>query len=104
MYAIVATGGKQYRVKEGEKLRVEKLDAEAGDKIELDKVLLVGEGEDVKIGAPYLKGAKVAATVTENGRGDKVKIIKFRRRKHHRKQMGHRQSYTEIEITGIKAK
>ncbi|PHS71434.1 MAG: 50S ribosomal protein L21 [Methylophaga sp.] len=103
MYAIVATGGKQYRVKEGEKLRVEKLSAEAGDKIVLDQVLLVGEGEDVKIGAPYLDGAKVTATVTENGRGDKVTIIKFRRRKHYRKQMGHRQSYTEIEITGIKA-
>ncbi|NQZ53858.1 MAG: 50S ribosomal protein L21 [Piscirickettsiaceae bacterium] len=103
MYAIIATGGKQYRVKEGEKLRVEKLSAEVGDKIELDQVLLVGEGEDVKIGAPYLKGAKVTAIVAANGRGDKVKIIKFRRRKHHRKQMGHRQSYTEIEITGIKA-
>lgn len=103
MYAIIATGGKQYRVKEGEKLRVEKLSAEVGDKIELDQVLLVGEGEDVKIGAPYLKGAKVTATVAANGRADKVKIIKFRRRKHHRKQMGHRQSYTEIEITGIKA-
>jgi large subunit ribosomal protein L21 len=103
MYAIVATGGKQYRVKEGEKLRVEKLSAEAGETVELDKVLMVGEGEDVKIGAPYLEGAKVTATVAANGRADKVKIIKFRRRKHHRKQMGHRQSYTEIEITGITA-
>jgi len=103
MYAIVATGGKQYRVKEGEKLRVEKLSAEAGDTVVLDKVLLVGEGEDVKVGAPYLEGAKVTATVAANGRADKVKIIKFRRRKHSRKQMGHRQSYTEIEITGITA-
>jgi len=103
MYAIVATGGKQYRVKEGEKLRVEKLSIEAGESVELDKVLLIGEGDDVKIGAPYLDGAKVTATVTENGRGDKVKIVKFRRRKHSRKQMGHRQSYTEIEITGISA-
>ncbi len=103
MYAIVATGGKQYRVKEGEKLRVEKLTAEAGETVELDQVLLVGEGEDVKVGAPYLEGAKVTATVSEHGRLDKVKIIKFRRRKHHRKQMGHRQSYTEIEITGITA-
>ena len=103
MYAIVATGGKQYRVKEGEKLRVEKLSADAGDKVVLDQVLLVGEGEDVKVGAPFLKGAKVTATVTENGRGDKVKIVKFRRRKHSRRTMGHRQSYTEIEITGIKA-
>jgi large subunit ribosomal protein L21 len=103
MYAIVATGGKQYRVKEGEKLRVEKLNAEAGDTVELDKVLLVGEGEDVKVGAPYLDGAKVTATVAANGRGDKVKIVKFKRRKHSRKQMGHRQAYTEIEITGISA-
>lgn len=103
MYAIVATGGKQYRVKEGEKLRVEKLNAEAGDTVELDKVLLVGEGEDIKVGAPYLDGAKVTATVAANGRGDKVKIVKFKRRKHHQKQMGHRQSYTEIEITGISA-
>ncbi|OUR65570.1 50S ribosomal protein L21 [Methylophaga sp. 42_25_T18] len=103
MYAIVATGGKQYRVKEGEKLRVEKLSAETGDTVVLDKVLLVGEGEDVKVGAPYLEGAKVTATVAANGRADKVKIIKFRRRKHSRKQMGHRQSYTEIEITGITA-
>ena len=103
MYAIVATGGKQYRVKEGETLRVEKLFAEAGESVELDKVLLVGEGEDVKIGAPYLDGAKVTATVTANGRGDKVKIIKFRRRKHSRRQAGHRQSYTEIQITSISA-
>ncbi len=103
MYAIVATGGKQYRVKEGEKLRVEKLSAEAGDTVELDKVLMVGEGDDVKIGAPYLEGAKVTATVAANGRGDKVKIVKFRRRKHYRREMGHRQSYTEIEITGISA-
>jgi len=103
MYAIVATGGKQYRVKEGETLRIEKLSAEAGETVELDKVLMVGEGDDVKVGAPYLEGAKVTATVASNGRADKVKIIKFRRRKHHRKQMGHRQSYTEIEITGITA-
>ena len=103
MYAIVATGGKQYRVKEGEKLRIEKLNAEAGDTVELDQVLLVGEGEDIKVGAPYLDGAKVTAKVAANGRGDKVKIVKFKRRKHHQKQMGHRQSYTEIEITGISA-
>jgi len=103
MYAIVATGGKQYRVEEGETLRVEKLFADAGDSVELDKVLLVGEGSDIKIGAPYLDGAKVTATVTANGRGDKVKIVKFRRRKHSRRQAGHRQSYTEIKITGISA-
>lgn len=103
MYAIVATGGKQYRVKEGEKLRIEKLNVEAGETVELDKVLLVGEGEDIKVGAPYLDGAKVTAKVAANGRGDKVKIVKFKRRKHHQKQMGHRQAYTEIEITGISA-
>jgi len=103
MYAIIATGGKQYRVEEGEKLRVEKLSAEVGEAVELDKVLLVGEGDDVKVGAPYLEGAKVTATVAANGRGDKVKIIKFNRRKHYRRQMGHRQSFTEIEITGISA-
>ncbi|MCC5795752.1 MAG: 50S ribosomal protein L21 [Methylophaga sp.] len=103
MYAIVATGGKQYRVKEGEKLRIEKLSAEAGDTVELDKVLMVGEGDDIKVGTPYLEGAKVTAKVAANGRADKVKIIKFRRRKHHRKQMGHRQAFTEIEITGITA-
>ena len=103
MYAIVATGGKQYRVREGEKLRVEKLSAEVGDTVELDKILMVGEGDDVKIGAPYLEGAKVTATVAANGRADKVKIVKFRRRKHYRREMGHRQSYTEIEITGISA-
>lgn len=103
MYAIVATGGKQYRVKEGETLRVEKLFAEAGETVELDKVLLVGEGDNIKVGAPYLEGAKVTAKVAANGRGDKVKIIKFRRRKHSRKQMGHRQAFTEIEITGISA-
>ncbi len=103
MYAIVATGGKQYRVKEGETLRVEKLSADAGEKVELDNVLLIGEGGDIKIGAPYLDGAKVTAKVVANGRGDKVKIVKFRRRKHSRRTMGHRQSYTEIEITSIKA-
>ena len=103
MYAIVATGGKQYRVKEGEKLRIEKLTAEAGDTVELDKVLLVGEGEDIKVGAPYLDGAKVTAKVAANGRGDKVKIVKFKRRKHHQKQMGHLQAYTTLELTGISA-
>jgi large subunit ribosomal protein L21 len=103
MYAIVATGGKQYRVREGETLRVEKLLAEAGETVELDKVLLIGEGDDIKIGAPYLDGAKVTATVAANGRGDKVKIIKFHRRKHYRRQAGHRQSFTEIQITGITA-
>ena len=101
MYAVIKTGGKQYRVSEGDTLRVEKLDAVAGDSIEFDQVLMVGEGKDVKIGAPTVDGGKVTATVKEQGRGKKVEIIKFRRRKHHMKRMGHRQDYTEVEITGI---
>lgn len=101
MYAVIKTGGKQYRVSEGDTLRVEKLDAAAGDSIEFDQVLMVGEGKDVKIGAPTVDGGKVTATVKEQGRGKKVEIIKFRRRKHHMKRMGHRQDYTEVEITGI---
>lgn len=103
MYAIFATGGKQYRAATGDILKIEKLDAEKGTTVELDQVLMVGEGEDVKVGAPYLKGGKVTATVVEHGRGEKIRIIKFRRRKHHRKQMGHRQDFTRIEITGIAA-
>ncbi len=101
MYAIIKTGGKQYRVREGDKLRVETLTADQGSTVEIDQVLMVGEGESIKIGAPLVEGAKVTATVEAHGRGDKVKIIKFRRRKHHRKQMGHRQNYTELKITGI---
>lgn len=101
MYAVIATGGKQYRVAQGEKLRVEKLDAEEGASVEFDNVLLVGSGEDVKVGAPYVEGGKVTATIKSHGRGEKVEIIKFRRRKHSRKQMGHRQHYTELEITSI---
>ena len=101
MYAVIKTGGKQYRVSEGDTLRVETLDANEGDAIDFDQVLMVGEGEDVKIGAPLLEGGKVTATVKAHGRGKKVEIIKFRRRKHHMKKMGHRQSYTELEITGI---
>ncbi|KAA2285706.1 50S ribosomal protein L21 [Arenimonas fontis] len=101
MYAVIVTGGKQYRVMKGETLRVEKLDAEPGSSIEIDEVLLLGDGEKVTVGSPKVAGAKVTATVKAHGRLDKVRIIKFRRRKHHRKQMGHRQHYTEIEITGI---
>ena len=101
MYAVIQTGGKQYRVSEGLKLKVEKLDAAEGDSIELDKVLMVADGDDVRIGAPYLDGGKVTAKVTSHGRGKKVKIVKFKRRKHHLKRQGHRQSYTELEITGI---
>ncbi|HHJ11748.1 MAG TPA: 50S ribosomal protein L21 [Chromatiales bacterium] len=103
MYAVIATGGKQYRVAEGDTLRIEKLDAEEGSTVEFDTVLMVGEGEDVKIGTPVVEGARVSATVKAHGRGKKIEIIKFRRRKHHRKQMGHRQDYTEVQITGISA-
>jgi large subunit ribosomal protein L21 len=103
MYAVVVTGGKQYRVMKGETLRVESIDAEPGASIEINDVLLLGDGEKVTVGAPKVAGAKVTATVKAHGRLDKVRIVKFRRRKHHRKQMGHRQNYTEIEITGISA-
>ena len=103
MYAVFATGGKQYRAVAGDVLKIEKLDAEKGATVELDQVLMVGEGEDVKIGTPYLEGGKVTATVVEHGRGDKIKILKFKRRKHHMKRMGHRQDFTKIEITGIAA-
>jgi large subunit ribosomal protein L21 len=101
MYAVIKTGGKQYRVSEGETLRLETLDAGTGESIEFDQVLMVGEGSDVKIGTPLVEGGKVTATVKSHGRGKKVEIIKFRRRKHHMKRMGHRQNYTEVEITGI---
>ncbi|WP_455199454.1 50S ribosomal protein L21 [Kaarinaea lacus] len=103
MYAVIKTGGKQYKVSKGETLKVEKIAADEGAKVELDQVLMVVDGDDVKVGTPVLKGGKVTAKVKSHGRGNKIEIIKFRRRKHHRKQMGHRQSYTELEITGIKA-
>ena len=103
MYAVIVSGGKQHRVEPGEVLKLEKLDIPTGDSIDFDKVLLVADGEAVKVGAPYVDGGKVSAEVVAHGRGDKVTIIKFRRRKHHRKQMGHRQWYTEVKITGISA-
>lgn len=103
MYAVIETGGKQYRVTEGQTLKVEKLAADEGATIDMDKVLMVANGDDIKVGAPYVAGGKVTATIKAHGRGKKVMIIKFRRRKHSRKTQGHRQSYTEIEITGIKA-
>ncbi len=101
MYAVVKTGGKQYRVIGGQKLKVEQLLAEVGAEITLDQVLAVGEGETVKLGAPLVAGATVTAKVVAHGRGDKVHIFKMRRRKHYRKQQGHRQNYTELEIVGI---
>ena len=103
MYAVIVTGGKQYRVSQGDKLRVEKLDAAEGASVELDQVLMVVDGDDIKIGAPVIEGGKVTAQVKAHGRGDKVEIIKFRRRKHHMKRQGHRQAFTELEITGITA-
>lgn len=104
MYAIIKTGGKQYKVREGDVLRVESIDAAEGDKIEFDEVLLVGEGADVKVGSPVVDGAKVEATVKGHGRGKKVTIIKFRRRKNRsRLKKGHRQNYTEVEINKISA-
>ncbi len=98
MYAVIKTGGKQYRVTPGEKLKVEKLLDEVGSDIALDKVLMMVDGDNVTIGAPLIVGVSVPATVVSHGRGDKVMIFKFRRRKHYRKTQGHRQSYTEILI------
>ena len=103
MYAVIATGGKQYKVAEGDKLRIEKLAIDAGKTVEFDKVLLVADGDKVNIGTPYLDGGKVSAKVNVHGRGKKIEIIKFKRRKQYRKQMGHRQDFTEVEITGISA-
>jgi len=103
VYAVIESGGKQHRVEKGEILQLEKLDAATGDKVKFDKVLLVGEGESVKIGKPYVQGGQVTAEVLREGRGDKIKIIKFNRRKHYKRQQGHRQWYTEVKITGIKA-
>jgi large subunit ribosomal protein L21 len=101
MYAVIITGGKQYRIKEGDTLKIEKLDADVGAAIEFDQVLMVANGDDIKIGKPVLKGNKVMASVVSHGRGKKIRIVKFRRRKHHMKQMGHRQDYTEVKITQI---
>ena len=102
MYAVIESGGKQHRVVEGETLKLEKIEVPTGDKVEFDQVLMVGAGEDVKIGTPLVKGGKVTAEVVSHGRHDKIHIIKFNRRKHYRRQAGHRQWYTEVKITGIK--
>jgi large subunit ribosomal protein L21 len=103
MYAVIATGGKQYRVTKDATLRVEKLNAEPGATVEFGEVLLMGSGADVKIGSPLLKGSKVLATVVRHGKGEKVSIIKFRRRKHYLRQKNHRQSFTEVKVTDISA-
>ena len=101
MYAVFRTGGKQYRARQGERVRVERLDAAVGESIAFDQVLLVGEGANIKVGAPLLKGGKVEGKVVAEGRADKIMIIKFRRRKHYKRVQGHRQSFTEVEITAI---
>ena len=103
MYAVFQSGGKQHRVSEGQVVRLEKLELATGATVEFDSVLMVVNGEDVKIGAPVVTGAKVVAEVVAQGRGEKVKIVKFRSRKHSRKQQGHRQWFTEVKITGIQA-
>ncbi len=103
MYAVIATGGKQYRVTEGDTLKVAKLAGEEGSEVELDQVLMVADGDKIQVGTPMLDKGAVTAKIKAHGRGKKVEIVKFRRRKHHRKQMGHRQDYTEIEVTKIKA-
>lgn len=103
MYAIIQTGGKQYKVGEGETLKVEKLDGVEGDSVEFDKVLMIHAEGGLTVGKPYIEGGKVSATVKSQGRHKKIKIIKFKRRKHYMKKMGHRQDYTEVQITGISA-
>ena len=103
MYAVIQTGGKQYRVSEGDTLRVEKLGVDEGSEVGLEKVLMVADGDDIRVGTPYMDGGKVTATVKSHGRGKKVKIVKFNRRKHYRRETGHRQWFTEVKITGITA-
>lgn len=103
MYAVIKTGGKQYRVEKGSVLRIEKLDAQEGDAVEFDQVLLVGDGEKVKIGTPLVKGSKVKGKVKSQGRAKKIEVIKFKRRKNYHRNLGHRQHYTEVVVTGITA-
>lgn len=101
MYAVIKTGGKQYRVQEGDVITIEKLNANVGDKVEFDEVLVLGEGADIKVGTPFLDGVKVFGTVTENGKGKKIIIFKYKSKKDYRKKQGHRQPYTMVEITGL---
>ncbi len=101
MYAVIQSGGKQHRVEPGEVLRLEKLDAEAGSTVDFDQVMLIGEGTDVKIGTPYVEGGKVSAEVLEHGKSRKVTFVKLKRRKHYRRQGGHRQAYTQVKIKEI---
>ncbi len=101
MYAVFQSGGKQHRVAEGQTVRLEKIEVAPGESIEFDNILMISNGEDVKIGTPYVAGGKVTAEIVTHGRGEKIKVVKFRRRKHSRKQMGHRQWFTEVKITAI---
>ncbi|MEO6564261.1 MAG: 50S ribosomal protein L21 [Nitrosospira sp.] len=103
MYAIIKTGGKQYRVEAGLKLKIEQIPADIGSELLIDQVLMIADGDNVSMGQPMLSGASVKATVLGQGRHDKVRIFKMRRRKHYQKHQGHRQNYTEIQITGISA-
>ena len=103
MYAVIKTGGKQYRVAIGEKIKIEQIPADIGSEYVLDQVLMVADGDNISVGAPILASASVKATVIGHGRGEKVRIFKMRRRKHYRKSQGHRQNYTEIRIDGISA-
>ena len=103
MYAVIQTGGKQYRVAEGDTLKIEKIVADTGATVELDKVLMIADGDNVRVGQPFIEGGKITATVNAHGRGKKFMILKFRRRKHHMKHQGHRQWFTELTITGISA-
>ena len=101
MYAVIKTGGKQYRITQGETLKIETVEGDVGSAIVLDKVLMIGNGDSISVGKPLLAGATVTATIVSNGRGEKIRIFKMRRRKHYQKHQGHRQNYTEIRIDGI---
>lgn len=103
MYAIIKTGGKQYRVAEGQTLNVEKLSGEPGENVDFNEVLLVSNGDSIQVGNPFLNNATVKAEVVDHGRGDKIKIIKLKRRKHHMKRAGHRQHFTKVKIISIEA-
>jgi large subunit ribosomal protein L21 len=102
MFAVIESGGKQHRVQEGEVLRLEKLEAAAGDAVTFEQVLMVGEGDDVAVGTPFVEGGTVTAEVVGHGRADKVTVIKFKRRKNYHRKRGHRQPYTEVRVTGIR--
>ena len=101
MYAVITSGGQQFRVVEGQTLKIAKMTAEVGSTVDFEKILMVVNGDNIQVGTPFLKGGKVAASIVSHGRHKKIHIVKFRRRKHHRKQMGHRQDYTEVKITKI---